>query len=131
MAEMSELSGLALDYLFGDRTAFKDDEELNAAVRQLGEQLREGGAPAVRTPRERMAALADAQPLPVLCATLLAIDAEPELTEADRLARAVTTDAITARCPAARAALEAWAGDVKDPRSVTRVVIDAVQGARL
>jgi len=84
---------------------------------------------AARTPRERMAALADAQPLPVLCATLLAIDAEPEPTEADRLARAVTIDAITARCPAARAALEEWAGDVKDPRTTTQVVIDAVTGA--
>lgn len=38
---MSELSVLALDYLFGDRSVWASDEELNATVRQLGEQLRE------------------------------------------------------------------------------------------
>jgi hypothetical protein len=40
VAEMSELDRLALDYLFGDRSVFKSDEELNAVVRQLGEKLR-------------------------------------------------------------------------------------------
>ena len=40
MAEMSELSKLAVDYLFGDRTVFANDEELNAVVCQLSDQLR-------------------------------------------------------------------------------------------
>ncbi|MGH3221051.1 MAG: hypothetical protein ACRDPY_20545 [Streptosporangiaceae bacterium] len=40
MAEMSEISNLALDYLFGDRSVFNTDEELNAFVRQLDEKLR-------------------------------------------------------------------------------------------
>ena len=40
MAEMTELSKLALDYLFGDRTVFANDEELNAVVCQLSDQLR-------------------------------------------------------------------------------------------
>lgn len=40
MAEMSELSKLTVDFLFGDRSVFKSDEELNAVVRQLDEKLR-------------------------------------------------------------------------------------------
>ena len=40
MAQMNELGSLALDYLFGDRTVWKNDEELNVTVRQLGEKLR-------------------------------------------------------------------------------------------
>jgi hypothetical protein len=40
VAEMDEISTLALDYLFGDHSVFKSDEELNAFVRQLDEKLR-------------------------------------------------------------------------------------------
>lgn len=40
MAQMSELSGLALDYLFGDRTVFANDEELRDVLQQLSDQLR-------------------------------------------------------------------------------------------
>jgi hypothetical protein len=37
---MSEMSEMALDYLFGDRSVFESDEDLNAAVRQVSDQLR-------------------------------------------------------------------------------------------
>lgn len=39
MAEMDEMSKLALDFLFGDRTVFATEEELSAFVRQYGEKL--------------------------------------------------------------------------------------------
>lgn len=41
MAEMTELSKLAVDYLFGDRSVWKSDEELRATLDQLGDKLRE------------------------------------------------------------------------------------------
>jgi len=41
MAEMTELSKLAVDYLFGDRSVWASDEELNVTVRQLGDKLRD------------------------------------------------------------------------------------------
>jgi hypothetical protein len=44
-ADVAEMSELALDYLFGDRSVFDSDEELNAVVRQLDEKLR-ASAPA-------------------------------------------------------------------------------------
>lgn len=40
MAEMSEASKLALDFLFGDRSVFATEEELSEFVRQLNEELR-------------------------------------------------------------------------------------------
>lgn len=41
MAEMSELSKLAVDYLFGDRSVWASDEELRATLNQLGDKLRD------------------------------------------------------------------------------------------
>jgi hypothetical protein len=41
MAQMSKLSALTLDYLFGDRSVWKSDEELAATVRELGDKLRD------------------------------------------------------------------------------------------
>lgn len=37
---MAEMSKLALDYLFGDRSVFTSDEDLDSVVRQLDEKLR-------------------------------------------------------------------------------------------
>jgi hypothetical protein len=39
MAEMSEVSKLAVDFLFGDRSVFASEEEFSAFVRQYGEKL--------------------------------------------------------------------------------------------
>lgn len=39
MAEMNEISTLALDFLFGDRSVFASEEELSAFVRQYEEKL--------------------------------------------------------------------------------------------
>lgn len=39
MAEMTELSKLAVDYLFGDRTVWKDDAELAATVREVNDKV--------------------------------------------------------------------------------------------
>lgn len=38
MAEMSELGELAVDYLFGDRSVFADDEELRGVLQQVNEK---------------------------------------------------------------------------------------------
>lgn len=78
---------------------------------------------AAPSPREEMTALAAEQPLSTLCDSLLLLDALGAQGDMHRLARAITE-----RCPAVRAALEAWAGDVKDSRTTTQVVIDAVKG---
>lgn len=40
MAEMSELSKLTVDYLFGDRSVFKNDEELSGVVQQVSDKTR-------------------------------------------------------------------------------------------
>lgn len=84
---------------------------------------------AALTPREKMTAFADAQPLNLLCGSLLMLDMKPKPTQAERLARAVIIDSITSRCPAADAAFDAWAeGDDTDPHSAVRAIVAAVKG---
>jgi hypothetical protein len=87
-------------------------------------------APAAKTPRERMTALANRQSLPVLCESLLLLDAKPDRDEAERLTRAVIIDSVCERSPAAEAAFQAWAesGD-SDPHAAVRAIVAAVKGA--
>jgi hypothetical protein len=81
------------------------------------------------TPREKMTALVNAQPLTRLCASLLMLAANPEPTEAERLTHAVIIDAICKKSPAAEAAFEAWAERVDDERTAAAVIVAAVKGA--
>jgi hypothetical protein len=77
-----------------------------------------------------MTTLAARQPLPVLCESLLLLDAKPKPDEAERLTRAVIIDAICERCPAADAAFSAWAdSDDYDPHAAVRAIVAAVKGA--
>jgi hypothetical protein len=87
---------------------------------------------AVQTPtaREKMIAFANAQPLPLLCASLLMLDAKPKPGDAERLARAVIIDVICQRCPAADAAFDAWANDETGNRTAVEVIVTAAKGAR-
>lgn len=83
-----------------------------------------------RTPREKMTALTNATPLRTLCASLLILDAKPNLDEAERLTRAAIIDSICERCPAADAAFDAWAdSDDEDPRTATLAMVAAVKAA--
>jgi hypothetical protein len=83
-----------------------------------------------QSPRERMTALAARQSLPVLCESLLLLDAKPRPDEAERLTRAVIIDSICERSPAADAAFQAWAGsDDCDPHAAARAIVAAVKGA--
>jgi hypothetical protein len=58
---------------------------------------------------ERMGERARQRPVRLLAASLAALDARPELDEAERLTRGVLMDVICEREPAAEAAFEAWA----------------------
>lgn len=70
------------------------------------------------TPREKMTALANAQPLRSLGTALLMLDAKVKLDDAESLTRAVIIDSICERCPAAEAAFDAWANsDDTDPHT--------------
>jgi hypothetical protein len=64
---------------------------------------------AALSPRDKMVALTNEQPLPVLATALLALAAKPALDEAERLTRATIIDSLCERCPAADAAFWAWA----------------------
>lgn len=86
--------------------------------------------PAASSPREKMRALANAQPLSALCDALLDLDARPEPNDAERLSRAIITDSICARCPAAYAAREAWfESDDTDPHAAARAIVAAAMAA--
>jgi len=80
------------------------------------------------TPEARMTALVNAQPLDRLCDALLMLDTKASLDEAERLTRAVITDAICERCPAADAAFDAWAeSDDMSVRTATLAIVAAVK----
>jgi len=83
---------------------------------------------AVQTPREKMTAFANAQPLSVLCTSLLMLDAKPKRDAAERLTRGVLIDVICERCPAAGAAFSAWANGDTGDRSAVQVITAAVKG---
>lgn len=82
------------------------------------------------TPREKMTALVNAQPLRTLCASLLMLDAKPKLDEAERLTRAVVIGAVCKKSPAADAAFEAWAASIDDERTAGEVVVEAVEATQ-
>lgn len=74
----------------------------------------------------QMMALARAMDLDVLAAALRLAN-HPGLSGPDRLARAVLTDAIRERVPAAEAAARAWAADpASDPDGLTAAVLAAL-----
>jgi hypothetical protein len=85
---------------------------------------------ATQTPREKMTAFVNAQPLRTLATSLLMLDAKPKLDEAERLTRAVIIDSICERCPAAEAAFDAWAeSDDTDPHAAARAMAVAAMAA--
>ena len=82
------------------------------------------------TPREKMTALVNRQPLATLAASLLMLDAKGKLDEAERLTRAVIIDSICERCPAAEAAFDAWAeSDDADPHNAALAMAAAATAA--
>lgn len=80
------------------------------------------------TPREKLAAFANAQALPVLCTALLALDLKVNLDSAERLARGVMINAVCKKSLAADEAFSAWAESVDDDRTAVEVLVDAVEG---
>lgn len=85
---------------------------------------------APQTAREKMTALANAQPLRSLGAALLMLDAKAKLDDAEALTRAVIIDSICARCPAAEAAFDAWAeSDDTDPHTAMAAMAAAAMAA--
>lgn len=82
------------------------------------------------TPRERMTALVNAQPLRTLATSLLMLDAKAKLGDAESLARAAIIDSICERCPAADAAFAAWAdSDDTDPHTAMQAMAAAAMAA--
>lgn len=82
-----------------------------------------------KTPREKMTALVNAQPLRTLATSLLMLDAKPKLDEAERLTQAVIIDSICERFPAADAAFDAWAASDSNDPSPVNFLIAAVMAA--
>jgi hypothetical protein len=83
----------------------------------------------VKTPREKMTAFANAQPLRTLRESLTALDAKPGRDAAERLTRGILIDVICTRSPAADAAFNAWANGDTGDRSAVEVIVAAVKGA--
>lgn len=79
----------------------------------------------------RMKALVAGQPLGTLAGALTALDAKPELDNAERLARGVLIEVICDRCPAADAAFDAWANSETGDRTAVEVITAAVTFAIL
>lgn len=82
-----------------------------------------------QTPREKMTAFANAQPLSVLCASLLMLDLKVRLSEAERLVRVTLIDTLCEKSPEADAAFTAWAESDGDTFTAVEVMVAAVKGA--
>jgi hypothetical protein len=82
-----------------------------------------------QTPREKLTAHANAQPLSVLCTSLLMLDAKAKLDSAERLVRATIIDTICEKSPEADAAFTAWAYGDDDSVSEVEVIVAAVKAA--
>ena len=85
--------------------------------------------PEARSPREKLSAFANAQPLSTLCEALLVLDLKVRLTEAERLARVTLIDSICERSPEADAAFTAWAERDDDEFTAVERMVAAVKGA--
>jgi hypothetical protein len=78
-----------------------------------------------QTPREKLIASTNAEPLLSLAEALVMLCAKPNLDEAERLVRATIIGSIAEKCPAADDAWGAWA-ESDDDRSEVEVIVAAV-----
>lgn len=81
---------------------------------------------AAQTPREKMAALVDAQPISTLAYSLGILGTKPELDEAEILTHAAIIDSICRRHPGADEAFGDWAESTDDPRTAAEVILEAI-----
>lgn len=81
---------------------------------------------AARTPREKMTALVDAQPIATLAYSLGILGAKPKLDEAEILTHAAIIGSICRRHPGADEAFGDWAESVDDPRTAAEVILEAI-----
>ena len=76
---------------------------------------------------EKMRAFDRQQPLPRLAASLVLLEAKPDLDDAERLTRAVIMDTICEKSPEADAAFDAWAeSDDCSPATAVEVILAAI-----
>lgn len=81
---------------------------------------------AAQTPREKMTALVDAQPISTLAYSLGILGAKPKLDEAEILTHAAIIGSICRRHPGADEAFGDWAESVDDPRTAAEVILEAI-----